>query len=139
MPETLIPVKTLASRKNILVDIYDDGAQTVDLGPGKKAIILLPDDTFGKSFDNVSEYSKHPGIRPRWGMVVATTDHAEKMGITVGDKVLMETMKWTRGVQYAEDGRKVWSIEAEDVLLVDDDGFTDEELNHIQSRWSKND
>ena len=133
MPESLIPLRTLKNRKNILVDIYDDGAQTVSLGEGKKPLILLPDDTFGKDFEKASEYSKHPGIRPRWAMVVATTDHAEKMGIKAGDKVLLDTMKWTRGVEYTE-GRKVWSIEAEDVLLVDDDGFTDDELEYIGSR-----
>ena len=137
MPETLIPVRPLAHRKNVLVDIYDDGAQTITLGEGKKPLILLPDDTFGRDFEKASEYSRHPGIRPRWAMVVATTEHAEKLGIAVGDKVLLDTMKWTRGVVYGDDGRKLWSIEADDVLLVDDDGFSDSELDHIQSRWNK--
>ena len=134
MPESLLPLRTLKNRKNILVDIYDDGAQTVSLGEGKKPLILLPDDTFGRDFDNASEYSRHPGIRPRWAMVVATTEHAEKAGIKVGDKVLMDTMKWTRGVEYVE-GRRVWSIEVEDVLLVDDDGLTEDELDYIASRY----
>ena len=134
MAESLIPAHPLENNKDILVDIYDDGAQTVSLGPGKKSLILLPDDSFGRSID-VSE-SKHPGIRPRWGMVLATTDYAEQCGIHVGDKVLLDTMKWSRGAVYSNDGRKLWRIKADDVLIVDDEGLTEEELDHIASRYN---
>ncbi len=136
MAESLIPVKAIENNKDILVDIYDDGAQTVSLGEGRKPLILLPDDTFGRDFDQASEYSKHPGIRPRWGMVLATTDFAEKLGIKVGDKVLLDTMKWSRGAIYSEDGRKLWRIKADDVLAVDDDGLTEDELDYIASRYA---
>lgn len=134
MPQSIITAVPLENNKDILVDIYDDGEQRVDLGNGKK-LILLPDDTFGRDFDQSSEYSRHPGIRPRWGRVLATTKYAEEMGISVGDKVLLDTMKWSRGTIYNEDGHKLWRIKAEDVLAVDDDGFTQEEMNHIEERY----
>ena len=135
MPETTITARPVENNEDVLVDIYDDGGQTVSLGKGKAPLILLPDDTFGRDFDQASEYSRHPGIRPRWGRVLATTKFAEKLGIKVGDKVLLDTMKWSRGVVYDEDGRKLWRIKADDVLVVDDDGFTEDEIAHMESRY----
>lgn len=134
MAESLIPAHPLENNKDILVDIYDDGAQTVSLGPGKKPLVLLPDDSFARSMDNVADV-KHPGIRPRWGMVLATTDYAESCGIHIGDKVLLDTMKWSRGAIYTDEGRKLWRIKADDVLMVDDDGLTEEEMDHIAERY----
>lgn len=134
MAESLIPVKAIENNKDVLVDIYDDGAQTVSLGPGKKSLVLLPDDTFGRNMDNIED-TKHPGIRPRWGMVLSTTDFAEQLGIHVGDKVLLDTMKWSRGAIYSEDGRKLWRIKADNVLAIDEDGLTEEELDYIASRY----
>lgn len=138
MSETLIAVRPLETRKNVLVDIYDDGSEAISMGVGKKPFMLLTDVNFGRDFDRRTVDTTHPGIRPRWGRVLATTNHAENLGIVVGDKVLLDTMKWTRGVVYDNAGRKLWSIEAVDVLMVDDEGFTEEELDTIKNRWDKN-
>jgi len=116
--------------KDILVDIYDDGEENIDVGGGKK-LILLSDTSFGRSIDSVE--GKHPGIRPRWARVLATTDYAEDAGLSIGMKVLCDTMKWSRGVAYEED-KKLWRIPVEDILGIDDDGFTESELKHIEGR-----
>ena len=130
MAETLIKARPLG--KFILVDIYDDGEETVDLGNGVK-FILLNDTDFGRDRDLSQE--KHAGIRPRWAKVLATTDLAEESGIDVGMKVLLDTMKWSRGVQY--DGRtKLWRIPVEDVLGIDETGFDEEELTHMEERYA---
>ena len=67
---------------------------------------------------------------------MATTDYAEQCGIHVGDKVLLDTMKWSRGAVYSDDGRKLWRIKADDVLMVDEAGLTEEELDYIASRYN---
>ncbi len=123
-------MKAKAIRDDILVDIYDDGETTVDFGNNTK-FILLDDSKFGTERDAGVE-TKHSGIRPRWAKVLSTTDHAEKLGIRVGQKVLLDTMKWSRGVVIGES--KVWRIPAEDVLGIDEDGFTTDELEKLESR-----
>lgn len=115
---------------NILVLIYDDGQDTVAMG-GKKFILL--DDT---SFDNLRSKTideKHPGIRPRWAMVVSTSPKAQNdFGLQVGDKVLCDSLKWSRGVRVDNEGRRVWRIPPEDILGKDDEGFEEDELVKIE-------
>ncbi len=128
MSETLINAKPL--RKDILVDIYDDGEETIELAPGRK-FILLNDSQFARERDGSES---HAGIRPRWAKVLATTDYAESTGIEVGMKVLCDTMKWFRGINYTH-GKKMWRIPADDILCIDDIGFTEEETAKIEERF----
>jgi len=113
------------------VNIYDTGEGTIDLGGGKK-LILLNDVSFA---DNhlTSSQSSHPGIRPRWAVVVAVNQYAKDLGINLGDKVLCDTMKWSRGFEYDASGNKTWRVPVEDIMLVDDDGLTEEDKEMIES------
>lgn len=128
MSHSLINVQAL--RKDILVDIYDDGEESIELAPGRK-FILLEDTQFARDRDGSES---HAGIRPRWAKVLATTDYAEEAGIEVGMKVLCDTMKWFRGINYAS-GKKMWRIPADDILFVDDGGFTEEEVSKLEERF----
>jgi len=120
--------------KYILVDIYDDGGQGISFN-GKLFIIPVdtkfgPDDARTKALTD-----KHKGIRPRWGKVVGTTDVAEAQGLVLGSKVLLDTLKWARGVEIDPKNRpneKVWRIPVVDVSLVDDDGFTEADLEDME-------
>jgi len=127
MSESLIHLKAL--RHDIIVDIYDDGEETVELSPGRK-FILLNDTKFANDQDGSGT---HGGIRPRWAKVLSTTDYAEASGISVGMKVLCDTMKWFRGVEYA-NGKKMWRIPADDILGIDDEGFTEDEAANLNDR-----
>lgn len=131
MPNSAIHMKAL--RNDILVDIYDDGEETVEIAPGRK-FILLDDSQFGRPQDGSQE--THAGIRPRWAKVLSTSKYAEDAGIEVGMKVLCDTMKWFRGLQYDAEGRKVWRIPADDILGIDDEGFTEEEVSKMESRFT---
>ncbi len=126
MMETLIGMHAL--RGDVLVDIYDDGEDSVELAPGRK-FILLNDTQFARDRDGSET---HSGIRPRWARVLATSDYAESTGIRVGMKVLCDTMKWFRGVQYNNIGQKLWRIPANDIIGIDDDGLTEDEMSKIK-------
>ena len=123
-------------RSIITVDIYDDGEQTYEIAPGK-SLILLNDSSISKDPDKNPTDRRHPGIRPRWAVVLKTTPYAEKMGIAEGDKVLCDTMKWRRGI-YVNDstGRRVWFISADDVALVDPEGLDENEQKKVKSRYA---
>ncbi len=120
----------------ITVDIYDDGEQTYEIAPGK-SLILLNDSSISKDPDKNPTDRRHPGIRPRWAVVLKTTPYAEKMGIEVGQKVLCDTMKWRRGI-YVNDAtsRRVWFISADDVSLVDPEGLDENEQKKVKSRYA---
>lgn len=126
--ESSIPIQTLG--KYILVNIYDTGEGTIDLGGGKK-LILLSDVSFADG-NLTSSQSNHPGIRPRWAVVVAVNQYAKDQGIKIGDKVLCDTMKWSRGFEYDNRGNKTWRIPTDDILLIDDAGLTDEDKEQIE-------
>lgn len=127
--ESSIPLNTLG--KFILVNIYDTGEGTIDLGGGKK-LILLSDVSFADG-NLTSSQSSHPGIRPRWAVVVGVNQYSKDRGINVGDKVLCDTMKWTRGFEYDNHGNRAWRVPTEDIMLVDDDGLTEEDKEQIES------
>lgn len=116
---------------NVLVVIYDDGQDTVSMG-GKQFILL--DDTSFDNFRSKSTTESHPGIRPRWAMVVATSPKAESdYGIYVGDKVLCDSLKWSRGVHVDNEGRRVWRIPPDDILGKDDQGYEENEIAKIEA------
>ena len=120
----------------ITVDIYDDGEQAYEIAPGKK-FILLDDSGISTNPRMNPTDRRHPGIRPRWAIVLATTPYAQRLGIEVGDKVLCDTMKWRRGI-YVNDstGRRVWFISANDVSLKDPEGPDEDEEIKIQTRYA---
>ncbi len=120
----------------ITVDIYDDGEQTYEIAPGK-SLILLNDSSISKDPDKNPTDRRHPGIRPRWAVVLKTTPYAEKMGIEIGQKVLCDTMKWRRGIYVNEStNRRVWFISADDVSLVDPEGLDENEQKKVKSRYA---
>ena len=131
MAKSMIGLKPLHSR--ILVGIYDDGDTSMMLG-GKK-FYLLDDtsDAMKRSYEH-----RHSGIRPRYGIVLSISDHVEENypEVTVGAKVLMEHGRWTRGMYAHVNGdeektARVWSIPVEDVYMVMDGGFKENELEQI--------
>lgn len=119
MSSTLIGVRPL--KDQVLVEIYDRGGQTIDLGNGKQILTLVDD-----SFENYRQPDlKHSGIRPRWATVIALSEEAEQDGLRLGDDVLCDTMKWSRGIGYQRDGfgsyMRFWRIGSEDILVVNQD------------------
>ncbi len=91
-------------RKHILVRDMNFGEQKT-LG----GIILRSDD--GKS----------EGVRPRWARVFAIGP--EQSDVKIGEWVLVEHGRWTRGIEVEEDGSKftMWRIDPEAILLTADE------------------
>lgn len=127
MAKTMIGIKPIHER--VLVGIYDDGDKTIMLG-GRRFILL--DDTMLDK--NRSLDKKHQGIRPRWAIVLAVSDTVQELGeIVVGNKVLLDELKWTRAIPAnIHDTRgKIWSIPAEDILGIENTGFLPEDKEQI--------
>ena len=123
---SLVGLKPLQDK--VLVYIYDDGNTSIDIGDGKKLITSLADTLF----DSVHEVidGKHPGIRSRWAMVIGIADNTPD-DIKLGDKVFLEQMKWRRGIYATRAGHRVWDISFHDILVIDDEGFVDEEIAKV--------
>jgi co-chaperonin GroES (HSP10) len=135
MSKSLIGVTPLHNR--VLVGIYDDGDTTMQLGG--KTFFLLDDTNFGNDRDT---HTKHPGIRPRWAMVLAVSNKVHEVGdVSVGDKVYLDKLTWSRGVNAPIDGgsHKVWSVDVEDILVVGgSDNFSDNDkiqLTRLYPNW----
>ncbi len=120
---SLIGLKSL--RDKVLVYIYDDGANSIDIGDGKRLITGLVDTEFNGIYKDQVD-GKHPGIRGRWAMVVGVSEDTP-MDIKLGDKVFLEQMKWRRGIYASRHGQKVWDISFHDILVTDDEGFDEQE------------
>jgi hypothetical protein len=129
MENTLIGARSLGDY--ILINIYDDGDDTIELAPGIH-FQFLSDTDFGNTRRSVDK--KHPGLRPRWAIVLSTCDLAKKFGIELGDKILCDELKWSRGIPFDNSGRKIWRIPADDVLAIDKDGFQSNEIEKI-AKW----
>lgn len=113
----------------VLLYIYDDGYETLDLGNGKQLVIGLEDTDFLTRGHGVD--SKHPGIRGRWALVVADNKHANKLGVQTGDKVFCDELRWSRGVLVGAAGQRIWKIPPTDILAIDRDGLTEEEEQKV--------
>lgn len=120
---SLIGLKPLRDR--VLVYIYDDGNNSIDIGGGKRLITGLTDTEFNGVYKDQVD-GKHPGIRSRWAMVVGVNEETPS-DIKPGDKVYLEQMKWRRGITASRRGQRVWDISFHDVLVRDDEGFDEEE------------
>jgi len=116
-------------RDRVLVCIYDDGDNSVDLGNGKRLITGLADTEFNGIYKDQVD-GKHPGIRDRWAMVIGINEYTPE-GIKLKDKVLLEKMKWRRGIMATNGGQRVWDIAADDILVVDDDSYNEEEAAKV--------
>lgn len=120
---SLIGLKPLRDR--VLVFIYDDGQNSIDIGDGKRLITGLVDTEFNGIYKDQVD-GKHPGIRARWAMVVGVNEETPS-DIKAGDKVFLEQMKWRRGITASNHGQRVWDISFHDILGTDDAGFDDQE------------
>ena len=77
----------------VLIYIFDDGDDSIDIGGGKRLIIGLRDTEFDSPHNSID--GKHPGIRGRWAMVVGTNELTPDV-FKVGDKVFCDELKWSR-------------------------------------------
>lgn len=118
----------------VLVMIFDDGEDKIMLDEEKGIeLILLNDTSFANPDMNVTD-DKNRGIRPRWAIVLATSKEAEDRDVKPGNKVLLDTMKWSRGFRFDNTQRKMWRIPADDILAVDEDGINDKEMDKV-AKW----
>lgn len=102
-------------RKHILVRDMNFGEQKTASG-----IVLRSDD--GKS----------EGVKPRWAQVFAVGP--EQHDVVVGEWVLLEHGRWTRGVEVEEDdGTKftIWRADPEGILASADERSSDLELGQF--------
>lgn len=130
MPQSLI--NWIPIQDWVFVDIYDDGEAKIKIG--NKTLWLPADDTFGKDTMHKSN-EKHRGIRGRWAMVLGVNERGEEAGLKVGQKVYLDELKWTRGFLYDNTRLKAWAIKIDDILCVDEDGFEDDEAEHIFAKY----
>jgi co-chaperonin GroES (HSP10) len=81
----------------------------------------------------VSDDAKDRGIHPRWAQVWALgKDHAEEFKI--GDWILIEHGRWTRGIPYEyEDGTEttIRMVENKSIIMWDDEQPTDAIIGNI--------
>lgn len=104
-------------RKHILVRDMNFGEQKTATG-----IILRSDD--GKS----------EGVKPRWARVFAIGP--EQTDVKVGEWVLLDHGRWTRGVEVEEDdGTKftIWRADPEGILATADEKPSDIELGKFST------
>lgn len=135
-------IKIHAPKKAILVDIFDKGGAALVLKSGQQ--IWLPSDE-GIHGVQKDHGNTHPGIRPRWARVLAVSEEAAEMGISLGDMVFCDTLKWSRRLPYASFPGKeplyFWRMLLPDVLLIDSEGrdaYVDSlraRLNEAQWIW----
>jgi len=90
--------------KNVVVRDMSFEARTLDSG-----IVLLGDD------------GKTDGIRPRWAKVYATGP--EQSDVTVGQWVLVEHGRWSRGIKITQNGEDLTIRRADPdaILMVSDE------------------
>jgi co-chaperonin GroES (HSP10) len=81
----------------------------------------------------MSDDSKDHGIHPRWAQVWAVgKDHAEEFG--VGDWILIEHGRWTRGIPYEyEDGTEttIRMVENKSIIMWDTEQPKDAIIGHL--------
>lgn len=77
----------------------------------------------------VSDDAKSSGIRPRWAQVYAVGP--EQCDITVGQWILVEHGRWTRGFHIQDDTgtHTVRRVDVKDIMLVSDTPVQDDTLS----------
>jgi co-chaperonin GroES (HSP10) len=90
--------------KNVIVRDMNFEARTLDSG-----IVLLGDD------------GKTDGIRPRWAKVY--TVGPDQTDVTVGQWVLVEHGRWSRGIKIVKDGEEftIRRADPESIMMVSDE------------------
>lgn len=134
--ENLISLAPL--HDNVIVGIYDDGSTPINIGG--KEFYTMSDDKLENAVDNVVvKERKHRGIRPRWGIVLASGDGPRRDGVYPMTTVLMEQMEWSRAVSYtdAKHGNiKVWKIPGDKIMMVSDlSMLTEHDKNRIRKLY----
>ena len=88
---------------NVIVRDMSFEGRTLDSG-----IVLLGDD------------GKTDGIRPRWARVYAVGE--EQTDVSVGQWVLMEHGRWSRGIKITQDGEEltIRRVDPEAIMMVSD-------------------
>jgi co-chaperonin GroES (HSP10) len=73
-----------------------------------------------------SDDGKSSGIKPRWAEVIAVGP--KQKDIAVGEWVLVDHGRWTRGITMVVDGDEIElrRVDTNDILLVDDKYHTNE-------------
>ena len=96
---TRVSGKIRAIKKSIIVSDMEFGERIT-----KDGLILLSDD------------GKERGIRPRWAKVFAIGP--EQTDVEIGDWVLVEHGRWTRKVDYENDGeiKQIRMVDPKDVI-----------------------
>jgi len=108
----------------VIVDIVDRDVTQKQLANGR-VLHLLPDDTFGAH--NPTSGITHSGIRPRWARVLAVGPEVQGE-VAVGDLVLCDYGKWSRGFPLGRDGLeivRIWRIKVTDISLIAPDSGDD--------------
>lgn len=99
-----------------------------------KDVILVRDMNFGeqKTRSGIvlrSDDGKSEGVKPRWAKVMAVGPEVED--VKVGEWVLLEHGRWSRGLQVEEDdGTKfdMWRADPKGIIMVSDRKLTDIEM-----------
>ena len=97
-------------------------------------VILVRDMNFGEQKTKSglilrSDDGKSEGVKPRWAKVFAIGP--EVTDVAVGDWVLLEHGRWSRGLQVEEDdGTKfdMWRADPAGIIMVSDRKLTDIEM-----------
>jgi co-chaperonin GroES (HSP10) len=92
-----------------------------------KSHILVRDINFGEQYTAGGIYipsddGKSEGVKPRWARVFAVGP--EQVEVKVGEWILVEHGRWTRGLEVEEDdGTKfnIWRVDPTGVMLSADD------------------
>jgi co-chaperonin GroES (HSP10) len=92
-----------------------------------KSHILVRDMNFGEQYTAGGIYipsddGKSEGVKPRWARVFAVGP--EQVEVKVGEWILVEHGRWTRGLEVEEDdGTKfnIWRVDPTGVMLSADD------------------
>ena len=99
--------------------------------------IIVADMQFSQRFTNSgiflpSDNMKSSGIRPRWARVVAVGP--EQKDVQVGQYIMLEHGRWTRGINVNWDGEELEIHRADNnaILMVSDEPQIDETLSDAQ-------
>lgn len=92
---------------------------------GQGIIFRFEDSITGGKFDQVTTAGivvvndlKDTLERPRWGVVTSVGRDVREEDVKVGQRILVESLKWTESVQH--EGSKYWRTNLENVLAVED-------------------
>lgn len=76
-----------------------------------------------------SDDGKNSGIRPRWGKVYAIGP--DQKDVTVGQWILVDHGRWTRGLEIIDDTgvrKTIRKVDLKDILAISDEFITDDTM-----------